>query len=239
MGSTTSITTDSAGTVERKFVGDFSLRPLAVELLSLHCLPDPKFPTGWVESVYFDDPLFSSYAEKRNGDAYKRKVRIRWYRNSLEESHGEVSAFLEIKDRLCAARSKKHIALKANLEELLFTPLSSDYWVELLKAASLASGYSFSEALSPSLSVRYRRNRYICPVSGRRIALDADISSPRANGKAMLFTEPVECSRIVCEVKGQLQQEFSWSESLYRLGFRPSGFSKYGILMNARLQGGM
>ena len=222
-------------TVERKFVAtDFSA-DAALALLSLHCAPDPKYPEGWIESVYFDDPNFTSYREKANGDAFKRKVRIRWYRASLAESSGPATAWLEIKDRVCAARSKVHAGVQADLGELLSTPLDTPYWTELLESETSALGMPPLGRLRPSIEIRYYRHRFICPVTGARIALDTSISSPRANPLSFPSCGALATSRIVCESKFPGANVWTWNESLSRIGFRAGSFSKYGLFMEARL----
>ena len=47
--------------------------------LSSICRPDPLFPRGVVNSIYFDTPELHHLREKINSDYLKTKVRLRWY----------------------------------------------------------------------------------------------------------------------------------------------------------------
>ena len=229
---------DGPPVCERKFAADETRADAALAVLSLHCLPDPRYPRGWVESVYFDDPDLSSYREKINGDAFKRKVRIRFYRDSEGRREGPATAWLEIKDRLCAARTKLHAGIPSDLAALLCTPLDDPFWLRLLRAETDALGLPPPERLTPSLSIRYHRHRFVCPATGARIALDTALSSPAAHPGLFPCARPISSPAIVCEAKFPGAATWTWNEPLARLGFEAGSFSKYGLFVEARLNEG-
>lgn len=64
---------------ERKFSGPATALERVAAILEGNCTPDDYFAEGFVNSIYFDTPGFSSYSEKANGDNIKTKIRLRWY----------------------------------------------------------------------------------------------------------------------------------------------------------------
>jgi len=223
---------------ELKYVAPAEALAAAEAALDLHCLPDPEHPEGIVESIYFDDDFFSSYWEKVNGDSYKRKVRLRWYAEGIPPTGcGEIPAFLDVKDRMGALREKRHVAFRANKELLCRARLRDPALRDLLRGAAMAAGLPFTDALVPTIGIRYRRRRYVCPWTGARINLDSDICSLRANTDLFSGEAPLGSERIVCEAKAPAAREWPWGETLMRLGFRMQSFSKYGLFMEMRMEG--
>ena len=228
-----------ARTCERKYVAPAEARDGAQAALALHCAPDPAHPCGIVESIYFDDEWFSGYWEKINGDAYKRKVRLRWYSPSdgPPVQAGEIAAFLDVKDRIGALREKRHVAFRGDAALLNAPTLRVAELQALLDREARAAGLPVASALVPTLGIRYRRQRYVCRATGARISLDSELRSPRANPALFPGRAPLASGRIVCEVKAGVVREGPWAESLKRLGFRLQSFSKYGLFMETHLQG--
>lgn len=221
---------------ERKFTADVSMLQPALDILSLHCIPDPRHPEGEIESVYFDNPAFSSYWEKLNGDILKRKVRIRWYPGSSSGS-GTTKAFLEVKDRICAARDKQHLEFETDGDFLDDAPLEDEGWTLLLRERAEEAGVGLYDDLEPVVSIRYKRYRFVCPLTGSRISLDYDLRSPRGNGRLFPGCGAVSSPVIVCEAKSATHRSWSWTGTLARYGFKPESFSKYGLFMDRRFNG--
>ena len=227
---------------ERKFVAPAQAWAGAMAVLSTHCVPEAPHPRGIVESIYFDDEWFSSYWEKSDGDTYKRKVRLRWYAEEGDETRdatGEIQAFLDVKDRIGAAREKRHIAFRADAALLTRAPLRDPALRELLQREVRAAGLPVSGALVPTIGIRYCRHRFVCPCTGARINLDSEICSPRANSDLFTGSAPLTSGRVVCEAKAGTVPEYPWGEALMRLGFRSQSFSKYGLFMEIHIQGSM
>jgi hypothetical protein len=225
---------------ERKFVAPEAAWAGAMAALSLHCVPESAHPRGIVESIYFDDEWFSSYWEKSDGDSYKRKVRLRWYAeegDAARAAPGEIQAFLDVKDRIGALREKRHIAFRADAALLTRASLRDPALRDLLQREVRAAGLPISEALVPTIGIRYCRHRFVCPCTGAKINLDSEICSPRANSDLFTGAAHLTSGRIVCEAKAQTVQEYPWGESLMRMGFRSQSFSKYGLFMEIHIQG--
>lgn len=208
-------------------------------MLAVHAVPDPEFPRGVIESVYFDDEALSAYREKADGDALKSKVRLRWYPGSPLRPDGRANAFLEIKDRIGAAREKRHLRLDADPVFLEGAPLHDERWIDWLYAQAGAQAVPLPFGLEPVISIRYRRHRFVCPFSGARLAIDDRLESPRGHDGRFGRSEGIEAGVVVCEAKSSTWREWPWNGALARCGFRPESFSKYGFFMTARINGNL
>jgi hypothetical protein len=218
---------------ERKFAGPVELLDAALALLAHHSLPDPDFPAGTIESIYFDDEVLSAYWEKANGDMFKRKVRLRWYPEGALPAAGPIAAFLEIKGRFGAARDKRHLRFTADGALLGGAPLHAPALSRLLYAQSAA--LSLPAGLTPTISIRYHRHRFVCPLSGARICLDSEIHSARVNTNRFPDSGRLDADGLVCEIKDAQRRPTTWSGDLFRLGFRARSVSKYGLFMEKRM----
>jgi hypothetical protein len=237
---------DKAFVRENKFVASGTMTAAALDVLRLHCLPDPRYPEGWIESIYFDTPLLTAYREKANGDNLKRKIRVRWYPDTdpatAPRPHPEIPgttipAFFEVKDRMGAARDKLHTGFRMDGTMLQYAPLTDSDLLRAIRQQAQAMNVAMAEMIVPTISIRYYRYRFVCPVTGTRISLDTRLVSDRCNPDLMPETEPRYCMQIVCEAKSPVYRNWSWSETLFRLGFRSHSFSKYGEFINQRIQG--
>lgn len=221
---------------ERKWVGDAALAPLAAGVLGAWAEEDAKYPEGVLESVYFELPGLPSWREKANGDALKRKVRIRWYRGGAPSAPRR--AWLERKDRVGAAREKSRHGFEADGAFLDGAPLEDPGWTALLRRAAGEAGWTFPASAEPAVSIRYRRRRYRCPQTGSRLSVDCGIVCTRANARLLPFAGPMPCPRTVCEAKSAVAREWPFGRDLARLGFRMGSFSKFGWFMERLLDGG-
>lgn len=222
---------------ERKFVSDMVSHDDVIGIMRAFCEPDGDYPQGDLESIYFDDPMLTSYWEKANGDSLKRKIRIRWYHTG-ETLSETTDAFLEVKDRIGAARDKARYRFKAPSALLIQSDLSSPELVSLLYSAISEAGFAINYGLVPSVAIRYRRFRFVCPQTLSRISVDWDIRATRSNRDIFPFAEPISCSATVCEAKSDYFRTWPFCDDLVRLGFRQESFSKYGYLVGQLLQGG-
>lgn len=223
---------------ERKFVGVIDRRDAALALLRQYCLPDPKHPVGVTESIYFDDPHYTSYWEKLDGDSLKRKCRIRWYAKTGPPTQERIPAFLEIKDRLGAGREKFRQSFDADHRWLETAPLHDPAFMMLL-AEQLARAHRVAmPGLQPALSIRYHRHRFVCPETGARLCVDAELSSPRVNEAWLPARGVLRSAHVVCEAKSSTHRAWAWLAPLRRLGFQCRSYSKYGEFMERRLNGG-
>ena len=220
---------------ERKYVCADADPALAAGVLRAWAEPDANYPEGELESVYFDTPGLASWREKANGDALKRKVRVRWYRGT---PGGALRAFLEVKDRIGSARDKERFAFDAPAAFLADAPLDDPAWGAFLADAAARAGFALPAPLVPTVSIRYRRLRLRCPATDSRLSVDWDVSCPRANAALLPFAGPLACPYVVCEAKSPVADAWPFGPDLVRLGFRLRSFSKYGYFLERLLEGG-
>ncbi len=230
---------------ERKLVAPAPMAAFARDVLRHHCMPDPLHPGGLIESIYFDTPRLAAYWEKANGDNLKRKIRVRWYPTADPASaprtpagRDTIRAFFEIKDRLGAAREKLHRGFQMDADLLQYASLNDPDLLRPIRRQAQAMDVAMAELIVPTLAIRYHRCRFVCPVTGTRVSLDTALVSDRCNPDLMPATETRYSGQIVCEAKSSAHRVWPWSETLFRLGFRPCSFSKYGEFINQRIQGG-
>ena len=201
-------------------------------------MPDPEHPAGVLESVYFDTPDFRSHAEKTDGGATKRKIRIRWYPDSPVAADGTRTAFLEVKDRIGSARDKARFVFRHDAGFLENARLEDPEWIAVLEGALRAASFAFSAApYVPSAAIRYERARFVCPATQSRLSVDSRIRCTRANAASVPLAGPMACPVVVVEAKSSVARSWPFGDALQRLGFRLSGFSKYGYFMD-RLRAG-
>lgn len=218
-------------------MGGAALAPLAADVLGAWAAADGEHPEGELESVYFETPALDSWREKADGDALKRKVRVRWYREG--GMSGRVRAWLELKDRVGAAREKARHEFWADGAFLDAAPLEDGGWTAMLRRAAEEAGWAVGAGhVEAAVSIRYRRKRWRCAASGARLSADAGIRCTRANGRLLPFAGPMECPWAVCEAKSASAGDWGWAEALARLGFRSSSFSKFGYFMERLAAGG-
>ena len=222
---------------ERKFVSDRADPLAAVALLRAWAAPDPRFPEGELESVYFDTPALDAWRQKADGDATKRKVRLRWYRGPAPVS-GLRPAWLEVKDRIGSARDKARHRAECDAAWVEGAPLSDPGWTALLARLSAEAGFPIGDGLFPTVAIRYRRARFVCPATGSRLSVDHAIACPRANDALLPFAGPLDCPCTVVEAKSAEAWDWPFGADLARMGFRMESFSKYGYFLERILQGG-
>ncbi len=137
-------------------------------LESLHKGSDP-FPSGVVDSIYFDSPDLHFYGQCLNGEARKRKFRIRGYGDGSFHQ-------LQLKDKHLATVRK----MKDKIKPINLTGKFAPYVHELEPVA--ASSSTFTDMLSlaghygmlmPVVRVRYHRRRY--RLNDYRLTLDTRV----------------------------------------------------------------
>lgn len=216
-------------TCERKFAGPESAVERVAAILSSRCQPDAEHPKNRICSIYFDTPSLSSLAEKENGDALKRKIRLRWYDDENPPS-GTLTAYLEVKYRLCAARSKSRLEISLDADYLKSVSLDDPSLATIVERHARELGEPIS-LWSAVCCVSYDRMRFFDPVGGSRVSLDWNISASRVNqARFPWISPPVTLGVAVCEFKNPGGVPPAWAESVARAGFVFGSFSKYGEL---------
>ena len=152
----------SAGERELKFILPAGRVHLARRRLESVCRRDPEFPAAVVWTIYYDTPALVSLGEKINSDYLKRKIRVRWY----SDLDGRVSgpAFVEAKLRIGTRRSKVRARLPYPADEIAGWDLQDP---RLLRFPLLLreQGVLHQESWQPMMLIRYRRDRFIEPLT--------------------------------------------------------------------------
>lgn len=223
---------------ECKYVSGRVGSEAAAALVSAFAEPDPEHPAGELESVYYDTPALDAWREKANGDVFKRKVRVRWYRGGASGPGARRRVFLEVKDRIGAARDKARFSFEWDADFLENAPLGDPGFAALLRGGTAAAGFDVPvAALVPTVSIRYARRRFVCPATGSRVSVDSGIQCTRANAALLPFAGPAECPLTVVEAKSATAREWPFGPALVRAGFRLRSFSKYGFFLEHQLAG--
>jgi hypothetical protein len=213
-----------AGERELKFTFPASRAHFARRRLDSLCRRDPEFPSAIVWTIYYDTPALDSLGEKINSDYLTRKIRVRWY----SDLDGRVSApaFVEAKLRLGTQRSKVRARLPFPAEEIAQWNLQDP---RLLSAPLLLRehGVLGHESWQPVLLLRYRRDRFVEPLTRSRVSLDADICAAEANARFLSAPNLSPLATAVLEVKGSSEELPASMRALLALGMRKGSFSKF------------
>jgi len=217
---------EARGRLEEKYVFVDGARDVILAWLEHACIPGPSYGVETVHTVYFDTPDLTLYGEKRNGDYLKSKVRLRWY---AEEPAGRPAPvarwFLEVKLKEGAVCRKRRIDLGPPAGGLRRRPLL-DEAISALPARLAELGYTPRGILSPVILIRYRRHRFLDPLSGSRLAVDTGIRAADVNRDLMAAAVPVHLETGVLEIKGMHGGALPCLEPI-RSHLRKSAFSKY------------
>ena len=126
------------------------------------------YPPRQVNSIYFDTPVLTSFAENLSGQSARRKLRLRWYGTDDRKA-------------VCVVEAKcKRGGLGWKLTRSLpsVVDLTRIRWVDLTalirRIVETDLDLYLGDALTPVILNRYRRE-YFVTMDGRvRITLDAD-----------------------------------------------------------------
>jgi hypothetical protein len=197
---------------------------LARRILSAACRPDNDYPSGCIWTIYYDTPGLASLREKVNSDYLKLKIRLRWYSELDRPAAGP--AFIEAKRRVGTRRDKVRLQLPYTGSDLAGWTLE-DGRLTTLPQLLRAKGIALHGIWHPVVLIRYRRDRYVEPLSGARVNLDSGITALALHaGFSSTFT-PGPLGLAVVEVKGW-QEELPFAlRNLLPLGARKLSVSKF------------
>jgi hypothetical protein len=221
---------------EDKFVAPAARKCEALALLDHFCAPDPSFHRGFVNSIYYDTPWLDAYWEKANGDFLKTKLRLRWYDPDVAPDPVRCTAFLEVKRKVGSGRRKARCKLNVDRSLVEQAPLTDPDFMNIIRKSEPDLSEWLPVGCVPVVAIRYERVRYICPVTGARVALDMDIHATRSNPAIIPERARASLGWTVLEVKGQERMELPWIRHLNSIGFRASSFSKFGMCMSEIMQ---
>ncbi len=210
---------------ELKFVLPAAAAGVVFDWLRARCLPDPAYPDGIVTSIYYDGRNLRFLDAKINSDFEKTKVRLRWY-SDPQTGEPEGTAYLEVKRKIGARRFKERLPLEAPITDLANAPLSSSVFRDILSMAR-DQGTGLPGDLLAVMEIRFRRRRFIEPLSGTRVSIDSDIRAARTNAVVIPGVNPFPLAHAVLESKGELRKIPAALRPLTTMGCRKESFSKY------------
>ncbi len=152
-----------------------------------------------IKSLYFDDLDNSAYYEKLDGILYRKKYRIRIYNNddkviNLERKYKHNN--LTSKDQMLISKEIYSKIIDGNIDDI---DISEDNLLSQFIAESKIKN------LVPSVTVEYKRNVFIYPLSNVRITIDEGIKSGRYNYDLFESDTPeyriMNPNEVVLEVK--------------------------------------
>jgi hypothetical protein len=197
---------------------------LARRWLDALCRRDQEYPAAYVWTIYYDTPSLTSLGEKINSDYLKLKVRLRWYSGPTGPPSGP--AFMEAKMRVGAHREKLRVPVPYSAAELAQWDLQ-DARLDDLPRLLRARGVAVPDRLHPLLLLRYRRDRFVEPVSRMRVSLDAEIAALAVNRALISTYDSSALDAGVLEVKGDSEELPPTLRALLQLGARRRAFSKF------------
>jgi hypothetical protein len=230
-----SINQDRFQRVEQKYLFPAGYTDVIRTWLEHACVPDPRYPSSVVSSIYFDTPELFHFHESRNGEFLRAKVRLRWYTdNAATEPGAGVRCYLEIKAKQGALSEKKRAEVTIP-SRVLLDDLFSDEQILDLTARVFGLGYRAAGMLVPILLIQYRRQRYLDVESDSGIALDGEIRCTRANDAVVRATLPVCLDVGVLEIKGMNREACGVLKPIGSY-LTKSPFSKYAVSLEFLMQ---
>ena len=197
---------------------------LARRWLDALCRRDAEFPAAYVWTIYYDTPGLTSLGEKINSDYLKLKVRLRWYSTLAHGPSGP--AFMEAKRRIGAGRDKARVRVPHAAESLAHWDLQDARLAELPRLLR-DCGVVLPDRLRPLVLIRYRRDRFVEPVSRLRVSLDAEIAAAAVNRSMLSTYDASAIDTGVLEVKGNSEDLPPTLRGLLALGAKRRSFSKF------------
>ena len=195
-----------------------------LSLLRAACLADPRFPDDRVCTIYFDTPGWRGLRDKVDSDYLKTKVRLRWYETARPPAASE--AFLEVKRKVGAVRSKLRLGTGLSGEEVRQMPLADGALRDLVGRLAEV-GYASPTGLRPVIELCYRRRRFVDPDSAARLALDTEIGVRRAHPSLRPPAPDRRLPVAVLEVKGKARSLPPRLRAAIGMGARKASLSKY------------
>ena len=217
--------TDSTSHVyryERKFVVSQMAHEQVECVIKFHpALFSESFPQRFVNNIYFDSSNFMHFYDNIEGNARRKKVRIRWY----GEMFGDVlSPVLEMKIK------------SGHLGRKLSFPLPSFEITREFTFRTLVNAIENSTipkevgrevtSLNPVLLNSYSRKYFRSADGNFRITLDTDLVFLSINRQKNAFLKRVRDPNVIVELK--------YLENLDQLANRISGYLPFRLSKNSK-----
>lgn len=190
-------------TAEAKYPFALGETDVLLHTLRTLCIPDPMYPQGRVNSVYYDTPDRRFLGEKVNSDYLKTKVRVRWY-SGIEDGNlpDTVNAYMERKEKVGYRRKKERKPL------LIPSSILRERHENYEELATLVEKVRFDDWLPPShlfpmITIRYTRYRFVDPRQRARLSLDSRICFSSVNPLFFPNRGPRMLREGVLEIKSE------------------------------------
>ena len=241
--------------VEQKFFVRPDRIDLAMGLLFRTCRRDPAYPSGHVNSLYFDTFDLEEHRSSEAGDSDKDKIRIRWYGAALDphgrsadragaeykgvrsqsEDDGTVQVWLERKSRRGFASTKQRLAVNVPASSVAFTSLGLGVVPMTLLIDTMGKfGYFPPRGrFCPVIAISYARYRFVEPVTGFRISIDRHVRSSVVMHGLSRGERGLQLPGAVVEVKGPTFDMPPSLRELADIGSTWTRFSKYSSSLDA------
>jgi len=220
--------------IEKKYLIGLDAAMLLRARLVPFMHPDPQAKGGAyrIRSLYFDTPDAGAFWEKTDGEADRRKYRIRFY-------NGDTSFIrLERKEK----RGELTLKVQAPLSPAQAQALAAGDYTVLTDSPHALCRAFYAEAktkqLMPSVTVDYRRVPMVYGIDNVRVTVDTDIY---AGGAAVFLSYapppfPVLDGAAVLEVKTDDRLPVMIGRILETVPKQPQSYSKFAMSF-ARLHG--
>ena len=178
------------------------------------------YPNRTVNSVYFDDLLFSSLEESLEGNSLRTKKRLRWYGDTLAKN----KAVLEFKKKIGVYSWKElyrniyFINPNAPKWSTFILPLNKNATMPLKKISDI-----------PVSIVTYNREYYVSFDHKVRVTIDRNLKTYQQTNlhKPNITFHRKHQQTIVLEIKVHSKNSSLIREVCRDLPFNPQRFSKY------------
>ena len=235
--------------VEQKFFVTPRRAQLALALLKRSCRPDPEFPVGQVNSLYFDTLDLDQHERSDSGEFAKDKIRIRWY-GEEHDPHGTAlkgarpaereapeRIWVELKSRRGFASTKQRMTTEIDPAGLRFAELQRGIISpNLLLAAIVGFGFFPKGRLQPVVTISYWRYRFVEPRTGFRVSIDSRIRSSMVAPGMGNGERGLELPGVVVEVKGPRFEIPAALRPLLEIGSAWTRYSKYSSSLDGHAE---
>lgn len=181
-------------------------------------------PSRTVNTVYFDDPGYSSVRDNLAGISERSKTRLRWYH---EEDKEKVNgACLEVKRRSGRLGSKDRFDVPG-IESDILNLKYSDLFPRLHAHIGDSDAFLVDSHMFPTLHISYWRE-YFEGLNGIRVTFDRSIRFYQPLSHLRPFeSTAISYPNTIMEVKFTTQQKDAVAQSLRKLNLTPRRHSKY------------
>ena len=157
---------------ERKFFVDQINSRDVISMIKMHpSMFKELYPPRYINNIYMDDPLMSSYHDNVDGLTYRRKLRIRWYHDLFGKIKNPILEF-KLKNGIVGAKASypfPPFSIEKNFSE--------KYFLEIGRKSDLPMEVK-TRFLDREIVLlnRYFRWYFATPDKRFRVTIDTDLS---------------------------------------------------------------